>query len=316
MKVGRRLLGACVSLASWSEGVQLGLGSRRALLRSGIAGVSLGWRSGMAAAAGGGAGATVTVQVDGQPQTFPAQPLLPPGFEKAFELRIRNITDEVFEADKQFPEAYPYSRADMRRLDETDDGGFYSEPRFVYHVDAGAVAALTHYYGETIPPGSDILDICSSWVSHYPRSFPTTMRSITGTGMNALELQANSQLTSFDPLDLNRTPRLPYPDESFDCVTCVVSVDYLNNPLDVFREVRRVLRPGGRFILSQSNRLFYTKAVAIWLGLDDFGRLELIGDYFHYAGGFTSPQAFDISAKGRGARDPMYIVQAIKEGKA
>jgi hypothetical protein len=34
----------------------------------------------------------------------------------------------------------------------------------VYHIDGGAVAALTHYYAETIPPKSDILDICSSWV--------------------------------------------------------------------------------------------------------------------------------------------------------
>ena len=42
-------------------------------------------------------------------------------------------------------------------------------------------------------------------------------------------------------------------------------------------------RPGGRFILSQSNRLFYTKAVARWLALDDLSRLELIGDYFHYS---------------------------------
>lgn len=218
----------------------------------------------------------------------------------------------MFESDRDWPEAYPYTRADMRRLDETDDGDFYSAPRFVYHIDAGAVAALTNFYARTVAPGSDLLDICSSWVSHYPPSFPTSMRSITGTGMNALELRANPQLTAFEPLDLNADPRLPFPDQSFDCVTCVVSVDYLNRPLEVFREVRRVLRPGGRFILSQSNRLFYTKAVAVWLGRDDLGRLELIGDYFHYAGGFSRPEAFDISAKGRGAKDPMYVVQATK----
>jgi len=34
----------------------------------------------------------------------------------------------------------------------------------VYHIDGGAVAALTHYYAQTIKPKSDILDICSSWV--------------------------------------------------------------------------------------------------------------------------------------------------------
>jgi SAM-dependent methyltransferase len=92
-----------------------------------------------------------------------------------------------------------------------------------------------------------------------------------------------------------------------------VSVDYLINPLEVFREVKRVLRPNGRFLLSQSNRLFFSKAIAKWIGLGDFGRLELIGDYFHYAGGFSQPSAFDITATGnRKYKDPMYIVEATK----
>ena len=61
---------------------------------------------------------------------------------------------------------------------------FYRFPKLVYHIDEGAVAALTHYYEKEIAKGSDILDICSSWVSHYPRSFPSSMRSIAGTGIN------------------------------------------------------------------------------------------------------------------------------------
>jgi len=43
----------------------------------------------------------------------------------------------------------------------------------------------------------------------------------------------------------------------------VVSVDYLIRPLEIFKEVNRVLRPGGKFILSQSNRCFPTKAIAM-----------------------------------------------------
>jgi ubiquinone/menaquinone biosynthesis C-methylase UbiE len=42
-------------------------------------------------------------------------------------------------------------------------------------------------------------------------------------------------------------------------VTNAVSVDYLNNPLEVFKEMNRVLKPGGRAIMSFSNRCFPTK---------------------------------------------------------
>lgn len=92
------------------------------------------------------------------------------------------------------------------------------------------------------------------------------MARISGTGMNALELKANVQLNDYSPQNLNVEPKLPYADNSFDVVTCVVSVDYLIKPLEVFKEVRRVLKPGGRFIVSQSNRCFPTKAIRVSAG--------------------------------------------------
>ena len=112
-------------------------------------------------------------------------------------------------------------------------------PRLCYHIDEGAVRALTNYYKLNIEKGSDILDICSSWVSHFPEDFPSKMSRISGTGMNALELKQNQQLTDYEPKNLNIDPTLSaYDDASFDVVTCVVSFDYLTKPLEVMREVR------------------------------------------------------------------------------
>lgn len=129
--------------------------------------------------------------------------------------------------------------------------------------------------------------------------------------MNSLELQQNKQLTEFAVADLNLEPNFPYGNNEFDVVNCVVSVDYLIHPVEVFKEIYRVLRPGGRAIISQSNRCFPTKAINIWLNTGDLGHLNIIASYFHYAGGFENIEGFDISPY-PGRSDPMYIVQAKK----
>jgi hypothetical protein len=140
---------------------------------------------------------------------------------------------------KEWPDEPPFKPEDFFRADEIDDGSFYAVPRLVYHIDEPAVASLTQYYRNNIPAGSNILDICSSWISHYPLEFPDTMKRISATGMNKLELMYNDQLTDYQAKNLNVDPTLPYDDNTFNVVTCVVSIDYLISPIQVLKEVRR-----------------------------------------------------------------------------
>ena len=160
------------------------------------------------------------------------------------------IAEKVLQ-NPQWPGEWPYSDDDFARMDESDDEIFYDQPRLVYHIDDAAVTALTQYYVETFQEGDDVLDICSSWVSHYPKEWKGG--NVVGLGMNEYELGENKQLNSFVVKDLNKEP-FPFDDASFDKVTCVVSVDYLNKPKEVFQEIGRVLKPGGECILSMSNR--------------------------------------------------------------
>ena len=214
---------------------------------------------------------------------------------------------------KEWPDDYQFKKEDFFRADEGDDENFYTLPRLVYHIDEPAVASLTQYYRANIPAGSNILDICSSWVSHYPLEFKDKMKRISGTGMNPLELMANDQLSDYEARNLNVNPNLPYEDNTFDVVTCVVSVDYLTKPIEVLTEARRVLKPGGKIILSQSNRCFPSKAIAMWLKMNDRQHLELINGYGKYAG-FGPGKAFDITASvpGEQFNDPMFIVELTK----
>lgn len=60
--------------------------------------------------------------------------------------------------------------------------------------------------------------------------------------------------------------------------------------LQVFAEVFRVLRPGGLFIVSFSNRLFYEKAVSVWRDGTAYSRVQLVVQYFQCVEGFTQAE--------------------------
>ncbi|XP_042501512.1 uncharacterized protein LOC122079261 isoform X4 [Macadamia integrifolia] len=193
----------------------------------------------------------------------------------------------------EWPEQFPFKEEDFQRFDESPDLLFYETPRFVTHIDDPAIAALTKYYSEVFPPsntpGVSLLDLCSSWVSHFPAGYK--QERIVGMGMNEEELKQNPILTEYVVQDLNVTPKLPFEDNSFDVITNVVSVDYLAKPIDVFKEMYRVLKPGGLAIMSFSNRCFWTKAISIWTSTGDAEHVLIVGSYFHYAGGFEPPQS-------------------------
>jgi ubiquinone/menaquinone biosynthesis C-methylase UbiE len=128
--------------------------------------------------------------------------------------------------------------------------------------------------------------------------------------MNETELRENDQLTDYVVHDLNAEPRLPYADAEFDGAVVTVSVQYMVRPVEVFRDVGRVLKAGAPFIVTYSNRMFPTKAVRIWLALGDRDRAALLATYFRRAGGFGDVSAADLS--GDGTHDPLFAVWARK----
>jgi SAM-dependent methyltransferase len=191
------------------------------------------------------------------------------------------------------------------RIDESDDAGFYAFPRFVLHIDDATVAALTAAYRELLRPGSDLLDLMSSWVSHLPED--VAFGRVAGLGLNGEELARNPRLTDRAVHDLNATAALPYPDASFDALLCAVSVQYLTRPVAVFAEGARVLRPGGRALVALSHRCFPTKAVRAFHAFAPGERPRLVAEYLRLSGGFAEPEILDRSPR---EADPLWIVSA------
>ena len=191
----------------------------------------------------------------------------------------------------------------FRRDDESSDERFYATPRFVAHIDDGAIAVVTQLYRERFPAQGEILDLMSSWISHLPPE--VQYKGVTGLGMNGAELERNPRLTTRIVQNLNADPVLPLEDARFDGAGICVSVDYLTSPVRVLREVGRVLKPGAPLVITFSNRCFPTKVIRAWLGLEDAGRVQLVRGFLEAAGNFTGIETLDRSPR---SGDPLYAV--------
>jgi ubiquinone/menaquinone biosynthesis C-methylase UbiE len=134
---------------------------------------------------------------------------------------------------------------------------------------------------------------------------------VVGLGMNEDELRLNEQLDDFLVKDLNDDPALPFADATFDGVVCTVSVQYLTQPVAVFAEVGRVLKPGAPFIVTFSNRCFPSKAVHIWVTTGDNQHTKLVQSYFEHSGAYSAIRSLDRSPS-RWLSDPLFAVVGRK----
>ncbi len=178
------------------------------------------------------------------------------GTEKQADI---NVLDKLSE---------PYARP------HADDTAFYATPRFVDHLDTNASAVWREFTGRFVTNDMAVLDLMASHDSHLPTG--TQPARLVGLGMNAAELAANTVLTERCVHDLNADPSLPFGAGEFDVALCALSIEYLVHPEAVLREVRRVLKPGGRCVISFSERWFPPKAVLPWSTLPSFARLAWV----------------------------------------
>lgn len=226
--------------------------------------------------------------------------------------------------DNRVSEMSPiFSRDAFSRLDTSDDTTFYAKDRFVSHLDSLALCTVEHLVGRLIVEDRPaILDLMAGWDSHIPETLKPS--EVVGLGLNENELKQNADLTEYALHDLNRDPRLPFPDNRFDAVINSVSVDYMTQPVAVFEEVARILKPGGLFLVVFSDRMFPQKAVRLWRESTRDERVILVDEFFKQSGGFERTSLFvskgkprpkdDKYAESTQISDPVYALYAEKKG--
>ena len=212
------------------------------------------------------------------------------------------------------------SKHNYERQDREDDLLFYTTPRLVAHIDSQASSMLQAIYTRFLKKNDTVLDLMSSVQSHLPECYNLIT---TGLGLNKAELQKNTALNSFLVHDLNRRTRLPFNDNIFDVAVCSLSIEYLTSPRETVKEINRVLVPGGKFLISFSNRWFPPKVTRLWLELHDFERMGLVLDYLLENGSFAELSTFSVRNWPRPSNDrysneisysdPIFVVAGTKK---
>ena len=94
-------------------------------------------------------------------------------------------------------------------------------------------------------------------------------------------------------VDLN-TEALPYPDATFDLITCTEVIEHLEHYRRTFREIFRILKPGGAFVVTTPNVLNLRSRMRYLLFgfFSLFGPLHLRESRRYLTGGHINPVSY------------------------
>jgi ubiquinone/menaquinone biosynthesis C-methylase UbiE len=125
----------------------------------------------------------------------------------------------------------------------------------------GRISRATREYQERLAqilePGMTILHAGCGWDKHeITRPYRDTCRVV------GVDLDPRVEPRFHSEFRLAALSDLPFDPEAFDVIACEYVLEHVQDPAAAFREMRRVLRPGGRIIVLTPNLLSYKSLTA------------------------------------------------------
>ena len=203
-----------------------------------------------------------------------------------------------------------------KKLDERNDEEFYSDPKFVYHLDSNFRKYLSVVYNNEIADCSTVLDLMSSWDSYLPEE--KKYKKVIGHGLNKQELEKNKVLDFYWIQNFNLNQQIPLENESVDYCLMVAAWQYLQYPEKLTKEIARILSNEGKIIISFSNRAFWHKAPNIWTTSSEEQRVKYVRKIL-ITNGFIEPKIIrkfnepTLNFFNFFKKDPFYCLIATKE---
>lgn len=227
------------------------------------------------------------------------------------------MQDRQSHSDTDFWQGNPFSR-----LDAGNDCVFFKQPSFTPFWDRVALQQVTDQYNRLIPQHSSILDLMAGVHSPLQESDIRVAR-LTCAGLNQLELDKNPICRDRQVLDVNSISAMPFNDHRFDVVLIHAAIEYVINPHMLFSEIARVLKPGGKAIISFSNRSVVEKTIRLWSAAHEFERPAIVLSYLRSTSVFENFHSYSIRGQFRPEddelthrllhSDPVYVIWAQKK---
>jgi 2-polyprenyl-3-methyl-5-hydroxy-6-metoxy-1,4-benzoquinol methylase len=108
-----------------------------------------------------------------------------------------------------------------------------------------------------LSPGKTLLDVACGAGGPALRIAATTGCSVVGIDIHEQGVSTARSLATQRGLDriaefrvVNAAQQLPFPDASFDAITCIDAINHLPNRLHTVAEWARLLKPGGRLLFT------------------------------------------------------------------